>query len=310
MPERIFIFIQMEFPWALGPPDGRYLLRPGADSEPERVVVLATLGAARSAPGAAPSARRHGISMLSRSRRRGVGRAATAAPTPVPTARVTIVDPVSLSAEGQARAWLTEIDAEREVTAATAVLNRVLHAHRIASADPYTHEVSPEQALVIRAGWGEGEQVAYGQWLHAQELIWSTIERRASPRRRRARGRSSALRPQERFAVLLGARGAALMCEELVLRARADLDHARPAHAAIELDRAFAAALPELHAEKRQDLAIRLAELEQLRAGVAEQAGLALPDVNGMPEEEVVRHALERLEAALRARSAAGFNLQ
>jgi hypothetical protein len=50
MPERLFIFIQMEFPWALGPPDGRYLLRPGADTEPERVVVLGTLGAARSPP--------------------------------------------------------------------------------------------------------------------------------------------------------------------------------------------------------------------------------------------------------------------
>jgi hypothetical protein len=307
MAERLFIFIQMEFPWALGPADGRYLLRPGADSEPERVVVLGTLGAARAATGALGTARRRG---LSRSRRRGLGSTAAPHPAPVATARVTIVDPVSLSAEHQARAWLTGIDGEHEVSAACAVLNRVLHAHRIASADPYTHEVSPEQALVIRAGWGEGEQVAYGQWLHAQELIWSAIERRASPRRRRTRSRSSALRPQERVAVLLGARGAALMCEELVLRARLDLDHARPAHAAIELDRAFAAALPELRAEKRQDLTIRIAELEQLRDGVAAQGRLALPGGDGVPDEDVVRHALERLEAALRARTATGFNLQ
>ena len=27
MGERLFIFVQMEFPWVLGPPDGRYLLR-------------------------------------------------------------------------------------------------------------------------------------------------------------------------------------------------------------------------------------------------------------------------------------------
>ena len=40
MPERLFIFIQMEFPWALGPPDGRYLIRGEAGAEPERVVVL------------------------------------------------------------------------------------------------------------------------------------------------------------------------------------------------------------------------------------------------------------------------------
>jgi hypothetical protein len=309
MPEPLFIFIQMEFPLALGPPDGRYLLRRGADTEPERVVVLGTLGAARSSPGAAASARRRGTSMLSRSRRRGLGSTAAPDPASVPTARVTIVDPVSLSAEHQARAWLADIDGEREVTAATAVINRVLHAHRIASADPYTHEVSPEQALVIRAGWGEGEQVAYGQWLHAQELIWSAIERRASRRRRRSRGRTAALRPQERVAVLLGGRGAALMCEELVLRARLDLDHARSAHAAIELDRAFAAALAELPAENRQDLAIRIAELQQLRAGVTEQGRVALPGAEGTPDEDVVRHGLERLEAALRARTATGFNL-
>jgi hypothetical protein len=310
VPEPLFIFIQMEFPWALGPPDGRYLLRPGAGSEPERVVVLATLGAERLAPGvAAPSARRHAARLLSRSRRRGLGGTATADPAPVPTARATIVDPVSLSAEHQARAWLAELDGEREVSAATAVLNRVLHAHRIATADAYAHEVSPEQALVIRAGWGEGEQVADGQWLHARELIWSTLERRAPARRRRPRGRSAALRPQERLALLLGARGAALLCEELVLRARLDLDHGRTELAAIELDRAFATALSELRAERRQDLAIRIAELEQLGEAVAEQGRRALPAAEGAPDEDVVRHALERLEAALRARTATGFNL-
>jgi hypothetical protein len=100
------------------------------------------------------------------------------------------------------------------------------------------------------------------------------------------------------------------MCEELALRARLDLDHARPAHAAIELDRAYAAAMTELPAENRQDLEIRIAELQELRTGVAEQARLALPGSAGEPEEDVVRSALERLEAALRARTAAGFNLQ
>jgi hypothetical protein len=310
VPERLFIFIQMEFPWALGPPDGRYLLRTSADTEPERVVVLATLNAGRASAGSRSSARSRRLERLSPSRRRGLGAKATPDPTPVATARVTIIDPVSLSADQQARAWLAGLDGEREVTAATAVLNRVLHAHRIASADPYSHEVSPHQALVIRAGWGDGGQVAYGQWRQAQELIWSVIERRTSARRRRAWGRSAALRPQERVAVLLAARGRALMCEELALRARLDLDHARPAHAAIELDRAYAAAMAELPAENREDLAIRIDELEELRAGVAEQARLAMPGVRGEAEEGVVRNALERLEAALRARTAPGFNLE
>jgi hypothetical protein len=310
VPERLFIFIQMEFPWALGPPDGRYLLRATADSEPERVVVLTTLDAGQASAHGGSATRSRWLERLSPSRRRGLGPTANPDPAPTLTARVTIIDPVSLSADQQARAWLEELDGEREVSTAVAVLNRVLHAHRIASADPYGHEVSPHQALVIRAGWGEGEQVAYGRWLHARELIWSAIERRASPRRPRARGRSAALRPQERLAVLLAARGHALICEELALRARSDLDHARPVHAAIELDRAYAAALIELAGEKRQDLAIRLAELSELRAGVAEQAHLALRGGGAETDEDVVRHALERLEAALRARTAPGFNLQ
>jgi hypothetical protein len=309
--EQLFIFIQMEFPWALGPPDGRYLLRDGAGAEPERVVVLSTEGASRASDGTYPSGRLLQRLIRSRRRRRGIGAKATPDPTPVATARVTIIDPVSVSAEHQARAWLSELDGEREVTSATVVLNRVLHAHRIASADPYTHEVSPDQALVVRAGWGEGEQVAYGQWLHAQELDWSAIARRATSRRRRpARGRSAALRPQERVAVLLGGRGAALVCEELALRARLDLDHSRVSHAAIELERAYAAALVELPAEKRQDLAIRLAELLKLQAGVIEQGRIAVPGASGEADEGVVRHALERLEAALRARTATGFNLR
>ena len=103
---------------------------------------------------------------------RGIGRPVSAEPAAVSTTRATVIDPVSLSAENQARAWLEELDREREVLAATAVLNRVVHAHRVAAADPYVHEVSPEQALVIRAGWGEGEQVADGAWLHARELPW------------------------------------------------------------------------------------------------------------------------------------------
>src|SRR5260370_1361572 len=114
MPERLFIFVQMEAPWALGPADGPCLLR-------------------RRAGG-------------------GAGREATAEAAPVLTTRVTVIDPVPLSAEHQARAWLADLDRDRDVRAAVGVINRVVHLHRIASADPYVREVSPAQALVIRAG--------------------------------------------------------------------------------------------------------------------------------------------------------------
>ena len=366
MPERLFLFLQFEFPWELGPPDGRYLLRDRASAEPERVVVLGTLGAARRA------GRSWSGQMLPRHRRGVEVEPGSVQPAPVPTARATIVDPVPLAAERQARAWLADLDAEREADAAAAVLNRVLHFHRIASADPYVHEVSPAQALVIRAGWGEGEQVADGLWRHARELPRHEGRRTPSGRRRRV-GRSAALRPQERLAELLGARGAALLCEELALRARLDLDQDRVAHAALELVAGYASALGELRSERREDLAIRIDELEELQDGVVAQAEAALAatappparartaeaegtaetegtaDVEDVADREgvanatgtagehqdahvsgagaatppaaaardeaaldpdVLRYALERLEAALRARTAPGFRLR
>ena len=145
----------------------------------------------------------------------------------------------------------------------------MLYAHRIATADPHTHEVAPAQALVIRAGWGEGEQLADGHWQHALELTWAPTKR--------AQRRAAALRPQERLAELLGARTRELLCEELALRARLDLDQGRIAHAAVELDAALGAALGELGAEAKPALAPRVDELRALRPGVGAVARVALP---------------------------------
>ena len=228
MPARLFLFVQCELPWALTAPDGRYLLRSHTDGQPERVVVLSTLGARRALLARGPGR----LTRRAPLHRRAVS--AEPEPEPVVTTRATIIDPVSVSAERQARAWLAGFDSERELAAAFAALNRLLHARRIATADPYTREVSPAQALTIRAGWGEGEQVAAGLWLHAVELP------EAGSLRARVRRRASALRPDERLAELLGAREEPLLCEELALRARLDLDQGRLAHAAIELDRALA----------------------------------------------------------------------
>ncbi len=288
MPERLFLFLQMEFPWELGPPDGRYLLRAGAGEEPERVVILETVGATP----------RHG--RLGARRRPPVE--PEPEPTTVPSTRATVIDPVSVSAERQARAWLAQLDAEREGRAAAATINRLLFAHRIATADPHVRELSPAQALATRAGWGEGEQVAYGQWSHARELRFSE---------HRTRRRSASLRPQERFAALLGAREVALLCEELTLRARLDLDQNRVAHAALELEQAYTTALLELPAEERPDLAGRIAELEQLHPSVTTAARTTLggsdPATPAESDEQALRHALARLEAALRARTASGL---
>ena len=69
---------------------------------------------------------------------------------------------------------------------------------------------------------------------------------------------------------------------------------------------ALTAAVPELTAEGREDLTLRIAELEQLRTGVAEQARSALDSGPASLDEDLVEHALGRLEAALRARTATG----
>ncbi|HEY2768385.1 MAG TPA: hypothetical protein VGI76_09010 [Solirubrobacteraceae bacterium] len=294
MAERLFLFIQMELPWELGLADGRYLLRAEGNREPERVVVLGTLGAAQRGQAPGSPARYRGLAA-----RRRPPVEPEPEPTPVTVTRTTVIDPVSVAAEGQARAWLSGLDAERETDVAAAALNRMLTAHRIATADPYVRELSPAQALVIRAGWGEGEQVAYGQWLHARELRLGD---------RRGRGRTAALRPQERLAALLAARQRPLACEELTLRARLDLDEGRLVLAALELQQAYATALVELPAEERVELDARLSELAELNPGVVLAAQAALSGGSEQPNAEAVTRALGRLEAALRARAAAGFH--
>jgi hypothetical protein len=301
--ERLFLFTQLELPWRLGPADGRYLVRSERDGEPEWVVVLGTLGASRRVD----TRRRPGrLGRLVTGVARGRGRsiAAGPAPAPVTTARATVVDPISLSAERQARARLAELTRDDAVATTVTVINRVLHAHRIATADPHVHEISPTQALVVRVGYGAGEQVADGLWLHARELAAGTGALRA--RRTGRRGRASALRPEERLAELLGARDTPLLCEELALRARLDLDQGRVALAAIELDRALGAAVAELGDDLRADLSLRAAELAALRDQVAKIAAQgSWSRTTSADEEEAIAHALGRLEAALRARSAA-----
>lgn len=281
----LFRFVQVEYPWPLGPPDGRYLVRaPGdPDGAPTHVVVLATLGAAR------------------RPRRPGRGRARAVPPEPDPapvaTGRATIIDagaPLRDATAGEA--WLRAAG-EDELEAGLLVLDRALHAFRLAAADPYAGPLGRRQALVARVGFGAGEQVADGQWTAARELT------PPHPRRRRAR----VLAPQARLAALLGAREAPLVCEELTLRTRADLDAGRPREAALQLRVALDAALAELAADPHApELTDRLAELRAQGDAVAAAAQAALAGPPGAEHLEAVTFTLGRLEAALRARAAPG----
>ncbi len=295
MAAALFVFVQLELAGELGPPDGRYVVRPYADGEVERVIVIETLGAPVRTTATGRLARKLASS-----------REVPPEPEPasVATTRVTVIDPVSLASPQQADAWLAAADPDASIADASAFANRVLAAQRIAAADPHIHDVPAHSAIAARAGYGEGEQVAYGRWVKARELLREP----GVPRGRRAR--VAALRPQERFAALLGARSEPLLCEELALRARADLDHGREPLASLELDRALSVAPRELRAQGRPDLDERADELEALRPAVAAASGKALAGepAAGEIDSEALEGALSRLEAALRARTATGFS--
>ncbi|HKP21328.1 MAG TPA: hypothetical protein VJT68_07415 [Thermoleophilaceae bacterium] len=188
-------------------------MRPSADALVESVLVLRTMGA--------PERRSLFPARLGRSRPR---RIESAEPEPVPTSRATIARAVPFGDADEAAGWLASADLHAELDAAVAVLNRALHAHRVATADPYLTEVSASRALVARVGYGSGEEVADGRFGDAREL---PVSGRGRPRR-------SMEAPEERFAALLGGREEVLPAEELVLRARADLNAGRLAEAALQ----------------------------------------------------------------------------
>ena len=205
----LFGFVQLEFPWALGPPDGRYVLR-GHAGETEHVLVVSTLGA--------PERR-----LAARPPRRGPARPRRRRSPP----RARRSSPRRRSAtEAAAERWLRAAG-EAEVEEAVAMLNRVLHMQRAAAADAYVREVRREQALVVRVGYGEGEEVADGRWAEALELP-ARAPAHAARRRAAPAGapRRAARRPRRR-AGLRGARAA---------RAP-DLDAGRRREAALQLER-------------------------------------------------------------------------
>ncbi|HLY48823.1 MAG TPA: hypothetical protein VKR21_06455 [Solirubrobacteraceae bacterium] len=213
------------------------------------------------------------------------------------TARATVIDVgIPRTDEREAAAWLAAAG-EDELSAGLGVLNRALHALRLAAADPYQHPVGRHQLLVARLGYGRGEEVADGLWTDAREVI----SRARRERRRRV------LAPQARLAALLGGREQPLAGEELALRARLDLDHGRGREAALQLLVALDATLTELTADPAAGLLeSRLEELRELRDPVHQAAQSALAGPLDGEQLDTVEYALGRTEAALRARTVAG----
>jgi hypothetical protein len=127
---------------------------------------------------------------------------------------------------------------------------------------------------VARLGYGSGEAVADGRLSEAMEV----------PRPKARRAKRSMEAPEERFAALLGAREPQLVAEELVLRARADLNAGQPREAALQ-------ALVALEA---------LGGLAALREAVGSAANAALAGDLDTASVQALTAAVEEMETALR----------
>jgi len=255
----------------------------GHAGNPSHVVVTATLGAPQRW-------------LMARRRPKSVSGGPD--PTPVIATRATVIGVQPFDDAKAARHWLGAADLEDQAAIALEHLNDMIYAHRITMADPYVHEVGRQQALVVRVGFGDGDQLAQGRWRQAREL----------PEPRKKTSRAAAMRPQERLVALLTGRDAALACEELALRARLDLDRGRQREAALQLRVALEAAIAELAPwVERPGVAEQLERLRDERAAVGAAANAALEGGLDAEAAQAVEQALRKVEAALRARLAQGI---
>jgi hypothetical protein len=279
--------VQFEFAGTLDVPDGRYLARTGGEDGVQTVLIVDTLGAP---------------SPPSRRRRRPREAQPDAERTFLPLARATAVrafEPFD-SVENAAR-WLERsLEAEDTVDALVAegigLLNRALHIHAVASAHPHGQELSPQRAVLVRIGYGSGEELAAGRFSVAHDV---DVEA-PGPSRRRQEGE---LRPQERLAAVLGERERLDACETLLLRARADLDAGRTREAALQLRVALEALLVELAGALVDPAHDRdMATLDSRRGEAEAAAEAALQGDLDSGHERSVRELTEICERVLRRR--------
>lgn len=276
-PAQLLPFAQLDLAGALGPSDGRYVVRGSPDPDaPPDVLVLRTLGASRS-----------------RSRlRRGKPRAVEpeAEPAPLTISRVTLIKSIPFETAAAADEWLATVSADDELSRGLAAelthtLNRALLAHRVAAPDPYAADVDPAGAVAVRLGYGSGQEVADGRWSAAHELA---EDRQRSPRAEVM----DTVGAQERMAAVLGGRSEVAPSEALLVEAERAAAERREATSALLL----AAALDALRASGHGDGG-GAAEARKLRERTHAGAELA---------EKELREALRAGRRAIRAAHGSG----
>jgi hypothetical protein len=144
---------------------------------------------------------------------------------------VTVIGASGFEDEAAASGWLERCrrkadERDELLDSALLVVNRALHGHRVAGFDPYVRDVNRSLAVSIRIGYGTGDEVVEGHWEDACEIA------AAEPARSSQR---KMLAPQEELAGILSGRSPVHPSDDLVLRARLDLDQGRREQAALQL---------------------------------------------------------------------------
>jgi hypothetical protein len=168
----------------------------------------------------------------------------TAEPEPVPITRATVIAAEPFADARAAEQWIGDCARSRdagtaEIDSALALVNVVVSAHRVAAHDPYARDVVAADVHRVRLGYGTGDEIVEGGWRDAYVF----------PRERaKLRGRRRMLSPQEEMAGMLsGRRPPGRPSEELLLRARLDLEHGRMVEAALVVRAAVQALTAEGH---------------------------------------------------------------
>ena len=178
------------------------------------------------------------------------------------------------------------------------LLNLALAAHRLASSDPYSHELGRNDSVAARIGYGRGEQIAEGEWTEAHEL--------PAPDDQGGRyKRKQMLDPQTKFTAILSGKETILLAEELLLRARLDLRSDRPRHAALQADLALEALLVETEQREEELPKKQREDLDWLRSKekkLEEIADTALTDDVEADSSTVIDDVVARMELFIRRR--------
>jgi hypothetical protein len=178
------------------------------------------------------------------------------APEPVPVTRAVVIAAEPFPDADAAAGWLRDMRgrdaAADDVEQALELVNHAVSAHRVAAQDPHVRDLVAADIQRVRLGYGTGDDVVEGSWRAA---IVIPLERAKRVKRRRM------LSPQEEMAGMLsGRRPAGRPSEELLLRARLDLEHGRPVEAALVTRAATEALAAEGHAGADAAAAVRLAQ--------------------------------------------------